>query len=102
MDCAEAMSKKSNEPKPNNASFEDTYGWIMYQQGKFAEAKKERIGKALKSSEKPSGVEYEHYGDALWQLGEKDAAKEYWNKAKVAGGGSDLLDKKLSEGKLIE
>ena len=101
MERAEAMSKKSNELEPNNASFEDTYGWIMYQQGKFAEAR-EWIGKALKSSEKPSGVEYEHYGDVLWQLGEKDAAKEYWNKAKVAGGGSELLDKKLSEGKLVE
>ncbi|MCG3167457.1 MAG: Beta-barrel assembly-enhancing protease [Bacteroidia bacterium] len=101
MERAEAMSKKSNELEPDNASFEDTYGWIMYQQGKFTEAK-EWIGKALKSAEKPSGVEYEHYGDVLWQLGEKDAAKEYWNKAKVSGGGSDLLDRKLSEGRLVE
>lgn len=101
MERAEAMSKKSNELEPNNASFEDTYGWIMYQQGKFTEAK-EWIGKALKSSEKPSGVEYEHYGDVLWQSGEKDAAKEYWIKAKMAGGGSDLLEKKVAEGKLIE
>jgi len=101
MDKAEEMSKKSNELEPNNASFQDTYGWIMYQQGKYKEAK-EWIDKALKSSEKPSGVEFEHYGDALWQLGEKAAAKEYWNKAKAAGGGSDLLERKVSEGKLVE
>ncbi|MGE0636738.1 MAG: tetratricopeptide repeat protein [Bacteroidia bacterium] len=101
MEKAEEMSRKSNELEPNNASFEDTYGWIMYQQGKFKEAEM-WIGKALKSSEKPSGVEYEHYGDVLWQLGEKEKSKEYWNKAKVAGGGSELLERKLTEGKLVE
>ncbi len=101
MDKAEQMSKKSNELEPNNASFEDTYGWIMYQQGKFKEAK-EWIDKALISAEKPGGAEYEHYGDVGKQLGEKDAAKEYWGKAKAAGGGSDLLEKKVSEGRLVE
>ena len=101
MSRAEEMSKKSNDLEPDNASFEDTYGWIMYQQGKFSEAKL-WIGKSLKSSEKPSGVEFEHYGDALWQLGEKETAKEFWNKAKAAGGGSDLLNKKIDVGILVE
>ena len=101
MDRAEEMSKKSNELEPNNASFEDTYGWIMYQQGKYKEAK-EWIDKSLKSSEKPSGVEIEHYGDVLWQLGEKESAIEYWKKAKVAGGGSDLLEQKVATGKMAE
>jgi len=73
----------------------------MYQQGKYKEAK-EWIDKALKSSEKPGAAEYEHYGDVLWQLGEKEAAKEYWGKAKAAGGGSELLERKITEGKLLE
>jgi len=101
MDKAETMSKKSNELEPGNSSFEDTYGWIMYQQGKFKEAK-EWIDKSLKSSETQSGVVLEHYGDALWQLGEKEVAVEYWNKAKAAGGGSDLLEQKVSSRKLVE
>jgi len=101
MDKAETMSKKSNELEPGNSSFQDTYGWIMYQQGKFKEAK-EWIDKSLKSSETQSGVVLEHYGDALWQLGEKEVAVEYWNKAKAAGGGSDLLEQKVSSRKLVE
>lgn len=101
MDTAEEMSKKSNELEPGNSSFEDTYGWIMYQQGKFKEAEK-WIAKSLKSSPVPSGVVLEHYGDALWQTGDKQGAKEYWNKAKSAGGGSELLEQKISSGKLVE
>ena len=101
MDKAEEMSRKSNELEPNNASFEDTYGWIMYQQGKYKEAEM-WVAKALKSSKNPSGVEYEHYGDVLWKLGETEKAKEFWNKAKVAGNGSDLLERKVNEGKLVE
>lgn len=101
MEKAEAMSKKSNELEPDNSSFEDTYGWIMYQQGKYKEAK-DWIGKSLKSSEKEGGPELEHYGDVLWQLGEKESAIDYWNKAKAAGGGSELLEQKVSTGKLVE
>ena len=39
LDKAAEMSKKSNSLQPNNASYEDTYGWILFQQNKqsFAE-----------------------------------------------------------------
>src|SRR6185369_7981361 len=39
LDKAEAMSKLSNEITPNSATFEDTYGWILFKQGKYQEAK---------------------------------------------------------------
>jgi hypothetical protein len=38
----------------------------------------------------------------LYRLGEPEKALEYWNKAKAKGEGSELLNKKISEKKLIE
>src|SRR5205823_2812307 len=37
LEKAETMSKKSNELTPNSASYEDTYGWILFRQAKYNE-----------------------------------------------------------------
>ncbi len=101
LDEAEKMSKKSNELVPDQASFEDTYAWILYQQGKYKEAK-QWLEKAMKHGGDNNGTILEHYGDVLFKLNEISAAIEYWYKAKAAGDGSDLLDKKIADKKLIE
>jgi len=44
----------------------------------------------------------EHYGDVLYQLGEKEAALQQWQKAKQTGKASDLIDKKIKDKKLYE
>src|SRR5690606_19447726 len=46
---AEKMSKRSLELRPNEATFLDTYGWILYKQGKYTEAK-EYIEKAIEAN----------------------------------------------------
>ena len=102
LDRAEEMSKQSNEIQPAQASFEDTYGWIMYKMGKFKEAKV-WIEKALAHGSDKSAAVLEHYGDILFKDGDIDKALEYWKKAKDAGeGASEFLDQKLSEKKVIE
>jgi len=103
IDKAEQMSKQSNELQPNMPSYEDTYGWIMYKMGKYDDAKI-WIEKAIShSGDKTDATVLEHYGDILFKSGELSKALEYWQKAKDAGpGGSELLDKKLTEKKLIE
>lgn len=99
---AEAMSRKSNELETNNASFQDTYGWIFFKQGKFEEARI-WIDKALKNGSDKSAVVLEHYGDVLYRLGRSQEAVEYWNKAKVAGeGATKWLDIKIRDKKLVE
>lgn len=95
-DLVQAALKKD----PENASYLDTYGWILYKQGEYAEAKK-YIEKALQQS--PGSAEVlEHYGDILYKLGQKNKALEQWNKAKKAGEGSDMLEKKITDGQLHE
>lgn len=98
---AEKMALKAVNLEPENPSFQDTYGWVLYKQGKFAEAR-EWIGKAMQSKEETSSEVLEHYGDVLWQLGEKEQALEYWIKAQAKGKGSAFLEKKILEKKLVE
>lgn len=101
LELAERMSKKSNELEPNNNSFQDTYGWILYQMKKYEEAKK-WIEKAIQNGGN-NGVILEHYGDILFKLGEEDRAVKSWNEAKQkGGGGSEFLDRKLADKKLYE
>lgn len=93
---AAEMAQKANQLYANQASFEDTYGWILFQQEKYTEAK-EWLEKALKHGGNESGVILEHYGDILFKLNDKYGAVSYWNKAKLKEGYSDLLDKKIAE-----
>lgn len=101
LERAAEMSLKSIQLMPDNGSFEDTYGWILYQQKKYTESEK-WLSKALLHGGDKSGVVLEHYGDALYQLGDKEKAVEYWKKAKQAGEASDLIDKKINDKMLYE
>ena len=97
------MSKKSLELRPEEATFLDTYGWILYRQGNFLKAR-DMVERAVKlMGDKADATLFDHLGNICFQLNEKEKAIEYWKKAKALGGGEDLfLDKKISEGKLYE
>lgn len=101
LEKAEQMSKRALALDPENSSFQDTYGWIMYKLGKYEDAKV-WIGKALNDPEGVSAEVLEHYGDTLYRLGDAAGALEYWKRAKAKGEGSELLDKKIEEKKLLE
>lgn len=101
LEKAAEMSKHSNELQPDMASFEDTYAWILFKQKKYTEAKT-WMEKALAHNKDNSPVQYEHYGDIMFQLGDTDAALKNWKKAKDNGGGSAILDRKINEKKYFE
>ncbi|MDD1696909.1 MAG: tetratricopeptide repeat protein, partial [Methanoregula sp.] len=101
LDKAEKMALKAVTLEPENPSFQDTYGWVLFKLGKYEEAKT-WVLKAIQSNEPPSGEVLEHYGDILFQLGDKAQALEYWKKAKAKGQASDAIDKKIEEQKLFE
>ncbi|WP_259068457.1 tetratricopeptide repeat protein [Mucilaginibacter sp. X4EP1] len=101
LDRAAAMSKHSNDLQPGNASFEDTYAWILFKQKDYAAAK-EWMEKALAHDKDNSAVKSEHYGDIMYYLGNIDIAVENWKKAKANGDKSPILDQKINEKKYIE
>ncbi len=99
---AEAMSKKSLEIRPDEGTFLDTYGWILYQQGKYKDART-YIQRAIDAAGgEADGTLYDHLGDVLYQLGEKAKALDAWKKAQQKGADNSLLPKKIAEGKLYE
>ena len=101
LDKAATMSKRSNDLQPNNASFEDTYAWILFKQKDYNGAKL-WIEKALTDDKTNSAVKSEHYGDIMFYLGNVDAAVDNWRKAKANGDQSPVLERKINERKYIE
>jgi tetratricopeptide (TPR) repeat protein len=101
LDRAEELSALCNEINPDQSNYQDTYAWVLYQQGKFVQAK-EWLEKALENGGSKNAVILEHLGDTHAKLKNLDKALEMWLKAKEAGKGTDLLDKKIADKKLYE
>ncbi len=100
LDKAKSMGLRLMKIKPDLATYQDTYGWILFQLKEYEEAKKYL---ELASRNTQSGTIFEHYGDVLFQLGEVDKAIEQWRKAKNLGGDvSPFLDKKIANRQFFE
>ncbi|GAB3991001.1 tetratricopeptide repeat protein [Spirosoma daeguense] len=96
---AQQLAQKLVERNPTNATYLDTYAWVLYVAKDYTKAR-QYLEKALANPANVSGTIIEHYGDVLYQLGQHDKALEQWKQAKVKGGGSPELDKKIATGKL--
>jgi len=101
LERAKVMSFKCNELEQNNGTYQDTYAWILYEMGDYADANI-WMQKSLTNGGDKSAVVVEHYGDILYKLGEVKLAVEQWKRAKELGEGSKELAKKITEGKLYE
>jgi len=95
---AVAMSSKLMKLFPEDPTYLDTHGWVLFQCGRFEEALVP-LEKASKAS--GSGVIWEHYGDALFKSGKTAEGEAAWKKALELGGGtSPDLPSKISNHKL--
>lgn len=101
LDKAERMSLICVELEPKNATYLDTYAWVLYKQNKFEKAL-EAIEKAYKNGGSDDAVVVEHYGDIVFKLGQTDRANELWNEAGKLGKGSEFLNKKIIQKTLVE
>lgn len=101
LDKAKEMALRAIEVNPLIPTYLDTYAWVLYKLKDYKGAEAQ-MKKALELSPNPDGTYFEHYGDILFQMGKKQEALEYWDKAKKAGGGSKLLDKKLKDKTIYE
>jgi|SRR5688572_24952904 len=99
LEKAESMSKLSNEIRPGEPSYEDTYGWILYMMGNYTEAKL-WLQKAIDHGGANNGTILEHMGDVMFRLGDANSANDYWKRAKDAGDASEQIDSKIRDKKL--
>ena len=80
LDKAEEMSYRTVKAEPTNSTYLDTYAWILFEKGKYAEARI-YIDQAILNGGDKSSVVMEHGGDIYYQVGEPEKALEYWKQA---------------------
>ncbi|HEU5289824.1 MAG TPA: tetratricopeptide repeat protein [Cyclobacteriaceae bacterium] len=101
LEKAEKMSAQLIKNNPENATYLDTYAWVLYSREKYKEAKKV-MEKAINSG-MASATHYEHFGDILFKLGEVERAVQQWEKAKsMLSSSNETLNKKIANRKIYE
>ncbi len=88
---AEALKliERAYAQTPDDAAVVDSMGWVMYRLGRLQEAR-EYLQKAY---DKTQDVEIAaHLGEVLWAMGEHDAARALWKKARAKNPGDHLLE----------
>ena len=93
LDKAERMSAKTVQAEPQNATFLDTYAWVFYKRKEYTMAQL-YIEMAIKNERRPSSDIYDHYGDILLAVGNKQEALKQWKKAlELDASNKELLEK---------
>lgn len=100
LDKAEEMSYKTVKAEPNNSTYLDTYAWILFEKGNYAEARL-YIDDAMKNDGAKSDVIVEHCGDIYYMTGDVDGALKYWKQALEMGSRSKTLKQKIQKKKYI-
>jgi len=85
---------------PDNNTYLDTYAWVHFTMGDYAEAR--RIFEKIIASDVDQGVYYDHYGDTLYKLGLTNEAVTQWNKARELDKSIENIDQKINQGKIIQ
>jgi tetratricopeptide (TPR) repeat protein len=100
LEKAERMSGRVIERFPDNATYLDTYAWILFRKKNFTLARF-YMETALSHSESENPTLIDHYGDILFMLGKTDEAVEKWKRALELGSDSKVLKQKIAEKKYI-
>lgn len=94
---AEEMSAKAVKAEPTNATYLDTYAWILFCEERYAEAKFYMDATLKNDTDSAvSAAVLEHAGDIYMKVGEKEQALEFLQKAIEAGGDKDALTRKMN------
>ncbi len=100
LDKAKEMAGRVVKQFPARDTYLDTYAWVLYKLKDYAGART-ALETALKTTKDASVLE--HYGDVLYQLGDKEKALATWQRARKSGpGASEFLDRKIRDHKLYE
>ena len=91
---AEQMSYRTVKAEPENSTYLDTYAWILFMQGRYAEAKI-YIDQAIQNDSTHSAVLLEHGGDIYACNNEIDKAVDYWQRSQQQGNTSKVLIRKI-------
>ena len=88
-------STRANELAPGEGNFMDTQAHVLFMMGSHEEAL-QWILDAQDNGMAGDPVALEHEGDIRWALGQKEAAREVWQKALDFGGDQKVLTPKIN------
>ena len=99
LDKAEGMSRRTVEVEPQNATYLDTYAWILFKLERYREAQiyMEEALRYTPETEENVSI-FDHAGDIYYYCGKKDRAPEFWKKALQLT--SDKAQKRLLQRKI--
>lgn len=100
LDRAEEMSYRTVKAEPGNATYLDTYAWVLFEKGNYAEARL-YIDDAMENGGGESSGVAEHCGDIYYMTGDVDGALKYWKQAWDMGIRTDVLKEKIEKKKYI-
>jgi tetratricopeptide (TPR) repeat protein len=105
LDDAERMSYRTIKAEPTNATYLDTYAWILFMQKRYKEAKT-YIDQTLEYDKDSSSVLFEHAGDIYYHTGDVEQAVNYWREAYDCTLDDDarkqLLERKIKHKKYVK
>ena len=99
-ELAESLIRQALDAATDQPQFLDTYGWILFQQGKYDDAKK-KLEKAL-NGDKDNAAILDHLGDVYFKLGDVNKALDFWKEAQKLDANNDVLNKKIKDKKYYE
>jgi tetratricopeptide (TPR) repeat protein len=91
---AETWSREAITSNPENATFLDTYAWVLYKLEAYEEAEKYILKAMEKGGENDPEIN-EHAGDIQAALNSPEIARSYYLKAIILGGDKPVLQKKI-------
>ena len=100
LEKAEKMSYKAIKAEAKNATFLDTYAWILFKQERVPEAKI-YIEQTLQCDSDSSAVIIEHAGDIYAKCDNIDKAVELWKEALRKSPDNEILARKVRQRKYI-
>jgi len=101
LDQAKAWSYMVVTKNPDNATYLDTYAWVLYKLRSYEEAERYILFALDKGGENDPEVN-EHAGDIQLALGSFNIARSYYQKAIILGGDKSKLEEKIELIKIRE
>ena len=101
LDEAEQMSFKTIKAEPKNATYLDTYAWILFMQQRYEEARI-YIDQAIENDSTGNSVVTEHAGDIHFMTGDTEGALDLWQKALDDDPTNKILARKIKRKKYIK
>jgi tetratricopeptide (TPR) repeat protein len=86
------LSKLTIEKDPNNATYLDTYGWILFKMGKEKEAKS-YIESAIRYGAYNNPEVLDHYGEIMLKMGRCKDAIEAWERVVEVDSSYSIINK---------